>query len=67
MQARGGTREVQFFGHRHEIPQMPEFHATQAKRPREEWQWRRGVSAALGSCRESPCVLPSVTESLSPA
>ena len=67
VQARGGTREVQLLGHRHEVPQMPEFHATQANRPRGEWQ---GMAVSLVRCRkrcESPRVLPNVTESLSPA
>jgi hypothetical protein len=26
MQAGGRAREVQFLGHRHEVPQMPQFH-----------------------------------------
>jgi hypothetical protein len=40
MEANRGTGEVQFLGHRHEVTQMPELHATQANRPCEEWQWR---------------------------
>jgi hypothetical protein len=27
VQPTGGPGEVQLFGHRHEVPQMPEFHA----------------------------------------
>ena len=26
VESAGGTREVQLFGHRHEVPQMPQFH-----------------------------------------
>src|SRR4029079_10217939 len=31
MKARGSPCEVQFFGHRHEISEMPQFHGRQAR------------------------------------
>ena len=33
VQAAGGAREVQLLGHRHEVPQMPQFHSERLDGP----------------------------------
>ena len=51
------AREVQLLCHRHEVPQMPEFHPTQARRRRTEWQPARAPLArhpARACCRACP-------------
>ena len=41
VETRGGAREVQLVGHRHEVPQMTQFHHAKARRGGDEWQPRR--------------------------
>ena len=52
-----GAREVQFLGHRHEVPQMPQFHAdrldgAEKNRKSETQAVSRGASYEDGHCTQ---------------
>jgi hypothetical protein len=38
VEPRGGAREVQLVGYRHEVAQMTQFHHAKARRAGQEWQ-----------------------------
>jgi hypothetical protein len=41
VQAGRGAREIQFFGHRHEVPQMPQLHADRLDGAADNRNWKR--------------------------